>query len=61
MIAASNLAIGAELFFSFRLSMMIENQVSVKAVITVPYRLGAGEVVNYLIERDSDVLTSKLN
>ncbi len=39
-------------YFSLGLSTSIENQVSVKAVITVPYQLNEGEVVNYLIERE---------
>jgi hypothetical protein len=40
--------------------MSIEYQVSIKAVITVPYQLGEGEVVNYLIESHSDVVKSRL-
>ena len=48
-------------FFSFGLPMSIEYQVSVKAVITVPYQLGEGEVVNYLIEKHIDELTSILD
>jgi hypothetical protein len=44
-------------YFSFGFSTSIENQVSIKAVIAVPYQLGEGEVVNCLIERQSDVLT----
>jgi hypothetical protein len=34
------------------------NQVSIKAVITVPYQLGEGDTVSYLIEKHGDVLTS---
>ena len=45
-------------YFSFGLSTSIENQVSVKVVITVPYQLGEGEVVNYLIESHGDVIKS---
>ena len=41
--------------------MLIEYQVSVKAVITVPYQLGEGEVVNYLIESHGDVIKSTLD
>ena len=32
--------------------------VSIKAVITVPYQLGEGDTVSYLIEKHGDVLTS---
>ncbi len=42
------------------LPMSIEYQVRVKAVITVPYQLGEGEVV-YLIESHGDVIKSKLD
>jgi len=51
----------AQNYLLFSLLMSIKNQVSIKAVITVPYRLGEGEVVNYLIERQGDMVTSKLN
>ena len=49
LIAVNNLAIGAELGSIVSIDDRI-SQVSIKAVITVPYQLGEGEVVNYLIE-----------
>ena len=60
LIAACNSAMVAQNYFSFGLLTSIENQGSIKAVITVPYRLGEGELVNYLIERQGDAVTSTL-
>ncbi len=51
LIAINNSAIGAELDLFVSIDDWI-SQVSVKAVITVPYRVGEGEVVNYLIENE---------
>ena len=60
LIAVNNLAVGAELDSFVSIDYWI-SQVSVKAVITVPYQLGEGKVVNYLIEKYGDELTSILN